>query len=153
MMRYLAYHYLRPEAAEDCLQDSILLTLEKWDEFRPEALEAWVYSVTRRMALSHYRRSQRTVACDPLMLEMRLSDRRPTPEARSLMQERWRGVQEAVEALPDRLRDALQNWLELGISKGPVSKKRADKPVTTKVANNLVYRAKQELKKRLCPGG
>lgn len=94
---------LSAEDAEELAGDALLRAMEKassYDPARPFA--PWIYSLTRRLALSALRRAGRKaeLAVEPTEFDAREDERRPGPEALCLDAERRAEAARLLSALP-----------------------------------------------------
>jgi RNA polymerase sigma-70 factor (ECF subfamily) len=91
-------------AAEDIAQEAFLRAFKAVDDYRGEgALGAWLYRISRNLALNVVSRSQET----PTEEMADLLDPAHTPEAEAIRREDIRAVQVALREIPELLRRPL----------------------------------------------
>ncbi len=145
MVIALAYRFLRArEAAEDTAQDVFIKIYRKNIPFDPRDTGAqfstWLYRVTVHAALDALRKRRPS---EPL-LEDQAADGASGPPANLDQGERLRKIQQAVHALPEKLRVPLILHQFQGL---PYSQIASILKVTDKTVERRMYRAKKKLKK------
>lgn len=112
LVRFLHRKVWDPERARDLAQEVFVRALRH----EPEQPRAWVFKVALNLARDEARtvlRRKRHLA----LLKSREAERDqiPSPEEVLAVEERWRGIRRALEALSDRDREVLLLW-DAGLS-------------------------------------
>jgi RNA polymerase sigma-70 factor (ECF subfamily) len=155
---HFVYRYLRNEAAtRDVVQEAFVRIYFKAPQFRPRAMvKTWLYAIALNLSRDQFRRREkhrrREIPLDapptPGSSPFELSDTRPTPEAESSQRDRFGLLQQAIDELPVKLREALI----LFSLEGKTQKEAADILGTTpKAVETRVYQAKHKLRQWLGP--
>jgi RNA polymerase sigma-70 factor (ECF subfamily) len=136
LLRYALSMGLTGHQAEDVVQDAFLALFRHLRLGRPrDNLRAWLFQVTRNLALKERRRSQRGAVALDIAAAQRQSDPAPNPEAVLAADQRRRLLMSVVRALPLRDRQCLamrasglkyrEIAAALGVSLGAVAKSLA----------------------------
>ena len=99
--RALAYRFLGDrDAAEDCVQDAFTALWQKPDRFNPHKARftTWFHRVVINRALDMKRRKPH----QGLPAGFDVADNRPTAADQLMEQQKWQGIHQAINALPDR---------------------------------------------------
>lgn len=142
----LAFRYLQNrEAAEDVVQDAFLKIWEdpaRWQPDKNSKFTTWFYRVVVNQCLDWQKRKR------PLELndDMPLIDERETADQAMLRREEQRVLEQAIAALPERQRSAINLCFDAGLS----NQEAADAMgVNLKALQSLIMRAKAKLKERM----
>ena len=138
------------EEAEDIVQDAFLKLWknpERWDPENGAKFTTWFYRVVTNQALDHVRKKKPSSKSDILD---RFEDDRPD-QLESLEESRLQGdLEEAIQALPDRQKAALNLCFYEGLS----NKEAAEiLGVGVKALESLLMRAKSGLRDELARAG
>ena len=134
-------------AAEEAAQETFARLVFRRPKYREEAaFKTWLYTVARNLALDSLRKRKRTLPLD----EAEAVADRETVEERVLRDERARALHRAMAALPSEQRQALILFYFEGL---PYKEIASVLGRSVHAAENLVYRARQTLKKRLLEEG
>lgn len=112
LVRFLHRKVWDPERARDLAQEVFVRALS----YEPEQPRAWVFKVALNLARDEARtvlRRKRHLAL--LKTHEAERDQIPSPEEDLAVEERWRGVRRALEALSERDREVLLLW-DAGLS-------------------------------------
>jgi len=142
----LAFRFLQNRAAaEDVVQDAFLKLWEdpgKWQPDKNSKFTTWFYRVVVNLCLDWQKRKR------PLELneDMPLVEERATADQAMLHHEEKNILEQAIAALPERQRTALNLCFDEGVS----NQEAADiMGINLKALQSLLMRAKTTLKKRL----
>ena len=142
----LAFRYLQNrEAAEDVVQDAFLKLWEdpaKWQPDKNSRFTTWFYRVVVNLCLDWQKR-KRPVALNE---EMPLIDDRESADQAMLRHEEQRILEQAIAALPERQRTAINLWFDEGLSNQDAADAMG---VNLKALQSLIMRAKTTLKERM----
>jgi len=98
--------------AEDAVQDALMHAYSRLSSFRGDAaFKTWLVAIARNVAITRLRarrRRERTMAPPDTARLDQLRSCEPSPEDCVLDGERRRRMARCIDALPDRLRDALR---------------------------------------------
>ena len=149
---HFAYRHLRDEiAARDVVQETFVRAYFKAREFRPRAtVKTWLYAIALNLCRDQFRRFAKRRRELPLdaptiddSLQAKLADAGPTPDVDAERRDRFARLQEAIDQLPETLRDALVVFALEGKSQ----MEAADILGTTpKGVETRVYHAKNKLR-------
>ena len=137
-------------SAEDIAMDvmaELFSRRRKYDS--RSSLKTYIYMLGRSRALDHLKRRKK-VECAPIEAAAGVSDERAQLEEKVLATERERAVREAVLKLPEEMREAVHliYFEELSYEEAARVMRKSRKQV-----DNLLYRAKKELRAILGEGG
>ena len=143
----LAFRYLHnKETAEDVVQDAFVKLWEdpgKWQAERKNKFTTWFYRIVVNLCLDWQKKKK------PLELgdqELSIADRRETPDAEMLRNEKQEVLEKEIAALPERQRTALNLCFDEGLSNQEAAEVMGLK---LKALQSLVMRAKSTLKERM----
>ena len=144
----LAYRYVQQrETAEDMVQDAFLKLWEdpsKWQAGKNTRFTTWFYRVIVNLCLD-WQKKKRPVELNETMP---LIDEKETASEVLLRSEAQNQLEQAITALPDRQRTALNLCFDEGLS----NQQAADvMGVNLKALQSLIMRAKTTLKEKLQP--
>jgi RNA polymerase sigma-70 factor (ECF subfamily) len=148
LYRYV-HRYIRDESeAQDILQEALIAAwrgLKSYDPQRP--LEFWL----RRIALNKCRDRARRQAVRRILMPWsgragEAADPAPGIDESMIENEQQRLARDAIDALPDRLRDPLILTALEGLSQGEAAEILG---ITVKAVEGAVYRAKKQLTETL----
>ncbi len=146
-----ATHLVRePAAAEDLLQTTLLVALERADSFDPErgTLQAWLFGVLERQARNHKARESRVP--DPERLEEKRGRRAElTPPERAAAEELERSLGRALEELPASFRPVLSLRLLHGLTPAEIAAALERPPGTVR---SQLQRGLETLRRQLPTG-
>lgn len=101
LYRFIAGRVSDPDDAEDILQDVYLKIHAHISSVREaDRLESWVYQITRNAIADHYRRARPQVELSEMLPAM-------APEGSDAIQDLAQSVQEMLNCLPEKYRQAL----------------------------------------------
>ena len=142
----LAFRYLQnKQAAEDVVQDAFLKLWEdpkKWQADKNSKFTTWFYRVVVNLCLDWQKR-KRPVALNE---DMPLIDDRESVDQAMLRREEQRILEQAIAALPERQRTAINLWFDEGLSNQDAADAMG---VNLKALQSLIMRAKTTLKERM----
>lgn len=142
----LAYRYLQnKEAAEDVVQDAFLKLWENpalWQPERNSKFTTWFYRVVVNLCLDSRKRKKPA----PLDDEAAVIDERQPADERMIRLQEQKALEEAIGALPDRQRTALNLCFDEGLTNQEAAEVMGLK---LKALQSLIMRAKTTLKERL----
>lgn len=142
----LAFRYLQNSAAaEDAVQDAFLKLWEdpgKWQAERKTKFTTWFYRVVVNLCLDWQKRKRPTELLD----DMPLIDERETAVETMLRNEQQKVLENAIAALPERQRTALNLCFDEGLSNQEAAEIMA---LNLKALQSLLMRAKTTLRERL----
>jgi RNA polymerase sigma-70 factor (ECF subfamily) len=139
------------EDARDVAQDAFVQAFVKLDTFRgSSAFYTWLYRIAFNLAMSHARRSHKTVSIDRAKAGCGSEpvDGQPTPEADLLRAERVEMVQAALAKLSDEYRQILV-LREIEGCRYDAIAEILDLPVGT--VRSRLFRARLQLRDQLAP--
>ena len=124
--RLLAVYRVPPEEAEDLLQETVLITLSRWQDL--EDVEGWILVTLRNLCVIHtrHRRRQRLCPMDPQLLEA-LSDPLAPPQERA---EVWWDFERLVPDLGEKERQLLTLRYGQGLTPEEVALELGYKPAS-----------------------
>lgn len=135
-VRLLAARMLRPQDAEDVVQEALLQAFLSLDRLRnPERFGSWLYGITLNLARMRLRRR------DPLPLDAD-SVEAPVQDGETALD----GVREALEVLPRREREAVLLHYVEGLAPREVASLVGERPGTVRVR---LHRARRRLRGHL----
>lgn len=148
----VAYRMLNNSAeAEDVVQDAFLKLWNKpdmWNEKKNAKFTTWFYRVVTNAAIDKARRYVKVVSGDQVFEHM--ADTRDNAEKQMYENETQAGLENAIQALPDRQRAALNLCFYEGLS----NKEAADVlGVNIKALESLLMRAKAGVKDYMIKSG
>ncbi len=142
----LAYRYVHNrETAEDIVQDAFLKLWEapgRWQPERNSKFTTWFYRIVVNLCLD-WQKKQRPLT---LKEELPLADERETPETAIIRTQEQHVLEQAIAALPERQRMALNLCFEEGLSNQEAAEVIG---VRLKALQSLIMRAKATLKERM----
>jgi len=142
----LAYRYLQnKEAAEDVVQDAFLKLWENpalWQPERNSKFTTWFYRVVVNLCLDSRKRKKPA----PLDDEAAVIDERQPADERMIRLQEQKALEEAIGALPNRQRTALNLCFDKGLTNQEAAEVMGLK---LKALQSLIMRAKTTLKERL----
>ncbi|MGH2922024.1 MAG: bifunctional nuclease domain-containing protein [Gaiellaceae bacterium] len=135
-VRLLAGRMLRPEDAEDVVQEALLQAFLGLERLRdPERFGSWLYGITLNLARMRLRRR------DPLFLEVNLLEQ-PTTDGETALE----AVRDALDVLPPREREAVVLHYVEGLDTQEVASLLGTRPGTVRVR---LHRARRRLRRDL----
>jgi RNA polymerase sigma-70 factor (ECF subfamily) len=139
----LAYRYLQnKEAAEDVVQDAFLRLWERPDLWQPERnakFTTWFYRIVVNLSLDA-RKKKKPVALEN---DTEIPDEREPIDQMLIEAQQQEALEEAIAALPERQRMALNLCFDQGLS----NQEAADiMGLNLKALQSLIMRAKKTLK-------
>lgn len=148
------YRYLRNEAAaEDAVQETFVRVYFKAKKFRPKSsVKTWVYAIALNLCRDQFRRLARhrgDVSMDAAPADAartEIADRAPLPSVHAVESDRFAALQQAVDALPERLREAIILFSLEQRSQIEVAELLG---ITPKAVETRVYHAKARLRSAL----
>ncbi len=146
---------LKPEDAQDVVQDAMVAAVQKLDTFRGEAaLSTWLFAIAERQCLLFWRRAraQKRSGIEIPAVDSReegepgvvLADRSADPEEQSLDRERYDAVRGEIAKLPGRMREALVLFVYCGHPYKEIAS-RLQRPVNE--ISSLIHQARQKLRR------
>ena len=154
-LRRFVFRYLRNEAAgEDVVQETFVRVYFKADKFRPKSsVKTWLYAIALNLCRDQFRRRSRhrgdfsmdapTPGGAPCP---ELADAAPTPAARAVEADRFGRLQRAIDALPEKLREAI---LLFSLEQRSQQEVAEILGITPKAVETRVYHAKSRLRTAL----
>jgi uncharacterized protein len=134
-VRQLATRMLRPQDAEDVVQEALLQAFLGLGRLRdPERFGSWLYGITLNLARMRLRRR------DPLLLDVRLVEA-PAPDGETALD-----VRDALEVLPRHEREAVLLHYVEGLAPHEVASLVGERPGTVRVR---LHRARRRLRGHL----
>ncbi len=156
MMYRVAYRILQNEQdAEDAVQESFINIYRHIEGFNGQSkLSTWIYRITSNTALDIVRRHKRKQGQDTALIDFGdeedtyepADENAPQPEEVLLQRESIETIQQALEAMPPKLREAYLLYMLDGLSTREIAETLAIKPSAAKVR---VHRARQFLQNYL----
>ena len=135
-VRQLAARMLRPQDAEDVIQEALLQAFLGLDRLRnPERFGSWLYGITLNLARMRLRRR------DPLFLDAGAVEA-PAPDGEETLD----AVRDALEVLPRREREAVLLHYVEGLAPHEVASLVGERPGTVRVR---LHRARRRLRGHL----
>ncbi len=141
------------EAAEDCVQISMITAFERLDQFRAEApFAAWLTRIASNVALSHIRKEKPSVAIeasDPAeegRAFIQIRDPRLDPEAAYCRREMRRLLKREIEALPPKFRAVVILREIEGLNTEETARKLG---IGTEAVKSRLFRAHRRMQQRL----
>jgi uncharacterized protein len=135
-VRLLAARMLRPQDAEDVVQEALLQAFLGLDRLRnPERFGSWLYGITLNLARMRLRRR------DPVLLDAGVVEA-PAPDGETALD----AVREALEVLPRREREAVLLHYVEGLAPREVASLVGERPGTVRVR---LHRARRRLRRHL----
>lgn len=136
--------------AEDIVQEAFMKLWARpqiWDSGRGAKFTTWFYRVVTNLAIDHVRKKKNTKGSDALT---RIMDKSPNQEENFEVVQKQVILEEAIAALPERQKIALNLCFYEGLS----NKEAAEvMEVNVKALESLLMRAKKGLKDILARGG
>ena len=157
------FRYLRNEAAcADVVQETFVRVYFKAGKFQPKSsVKTWIYAVALNLCRDQFRRLARhrgdvsmdaPVRSDASRVEV--ADRSPLPSARAAESDRFAQLQRAIDALPEKLREAI---ILFSLEQRSQHEVADILRITPKAVETRVYHAKARLRAALesemCPDG
>jgi RNA polymerase sigma-70 factor (ECF subfamily) len=140
LRRFVARRVDDPQAVDDILQETYLRLHTHLGTLRqPERLTSWVYQVTRRAIIDHYRRGQRRPETAELPEDLPQPDE-PQDEAERALA---RSLSAMVDCLPDKYREALVLTELQGLKQHELAARLG---LSLSGAKSRVQRAREQLK-------
>lgn len=158
-LRRFVYRYLRNEAAaDDVTQETFVRLYFKARDFRPKStVKTWIYTIALNLCRDRFRRLARRrgdVSIDAPArgdgLRPEIADRAPSPAAQAGEADRFVQLQRAIDALPEKLREALVLFSLEERSQHEVA---AILGITPKAVETRVYHARMKLRAALAGRG
>lgn len=124
--RLLAGYRVSPDEAEDLLQETVLITLSRWQEIQD--LEGWVLVTLRNLCVIHSRRRRRQRLCpvDPQLLEALSGSLAPEQERAEV----WWDFERLVPDLGEKERRLLTLRFGQGLTPEEVAEELGYKPAS-----------------------
>jgi RNA polymerase sigma-70 factor (ECF subfamily) len=154
------FHFLcrmtgNPDDANDLAQETFVRVFKSCKSFRPgEKFSTWLFTIAANLGRNHFRWRSRhpNVSMDAensetdQTLGSTLPSKSPAPNEAALAGERAAAVRQAVQKLPDDLREAivLCEWEERSVAEAATIL-----DATPKAVESRLYRARQILRERL----
>ena len=154
-LRRFVYRYLRNEAAtEDAVQETFVRLYFKARKFQPKSsVKTWIYTIALNLCRDQFRRLARhrgDVSMDAPAHgnapRTEVADRAPSPSARAGEADRFAQLQRAIDALPERLKEALILFSLEERSQQEVAEILG---ITPKAVETRVYHARTKLRAAL----
>ncbi len=154
-LRRFVFRYLRNEAAtEDVVQETFVRLYFKAGKFQPKSsVKTWVYAIALNLCRDQFRRLARhrgDVSMDaparPDAPRTEVADRAPSPSTRAADSDRFAQLQSAIDALPDKLKEALILFSIEERSQHDVAEILG---ITPKAVETRVYHARTKLRAAL----
>jgi RNA polymerase sigma-70 factor (ECF subfamily) len=141
------------EAAEDCVQISMITAFERLDQFRAEApFAAWLTRIAANVALSHIRREKPAVTIEASDSAgegrpfIQIRDTRLDPEAAYYGRERRRLLRREIEALPPKFRSVVILREIEGLNTEETARKLG---ISAEAVKSRLFRAHRRIQQRL----
>lgn len=155
IFRFLVRQVGNEDDANDLAQETFVRVHRARDDFRGEAkFTTWLFTIAANLARNHHRWRVRhpnvSLEAGPETGESSLADtlpdQRPSPRQAADLAERAAVVREAVQRLPEDLRESLVlcEWEELSVAEAA-----AVLETTPKAVEARLYRARRLLRERL----
>ncbi len=154
-LRRFVYRYLRNDAAtEDVVQETFVRLYFKAAKFQPKSsVKTWIYTIALNLCRDQFRRLTRhrgDISMDAPARDdaprAEVADAAPPPSARAVDSDRFARLQQAIDELPEKLREALILFSLEQRSQHEVADFLG---ITPKAVETRVYHAKARLRAAL----
>jgi len=148
LMLFVARKYLDEAGAEDAVSEScikIFRNIDKIDDVFSYQSRAYIVSIVRNTAIDFVRKAARAREDNDVVLDFMADDSGDILD-RLISREGYEGLKQAIEDLPDQLRDAIYLSLVHNYSHGEIAKMLGISQAASKMR---LMRAKKEIRKRL----